>query len=936
MNKRFFTLMAAVLLAGAPLCNEAFAVNKTPVTATSSTSLANGLKFVLSDGSNYYKVTQTTIGGKKYVYLETSASETSLNNAPVFEIKSYANKTFQLWTGGKQVVESSSSASGTFYATKSGSIYEKADFDGIKVLKIGGTDVSLTTTPQAKFINAAYDAADLNANLSNKGFKLSFPGLTVAPDVNLFGNQLVAINATNISTLDATFSATGLMFALADEAGLKLMNDVTNKENWKAATFVVVNPNKNFGITGLDASVGEGFDFTTIKGSKLADDNSKDDGEIFYQNGVYTVADADVLNAEDELTLNIAAANVVKGTDQNHPVTNLKVGVYALTTGGLKSYVTTATTNAGKLVKASTAGNTYVAAADLLKAEAPAVYNIFFPGKAASGETSSYKGKYLVAENAADTAAVAPAYVATGHISAQWVVTDVQSKGQVVLTNMGNKKTVSLKLYKTDNAGEYQATGFDASAIGTEVVKLIPATENGSFLNLTDAQKKQAAKISFNGVGNVTVKEIYMGVDRNLDVYPTSNEIANTAWYLDDEDIAPIEYVNTYAYLKGSEVKTDGADTLKVQPYYLTYADDPAYTFAWDAVGSKVVISNTIIPNLPYVFQQNANGTYTMWNVVTPTSPIALYVNTQAVSGAEFGGAAVGAVPAQYSTVSMEFKTLGESLEAVARHAALEAENGGVSMQLNANGIVEGIIAGEPLTFWLDTADTDADVPSFYISKGIPADDEEEVATKAADVAARMFLYSPADSAYYWDANKATYVTDYNYYMPYSTDLKAVFRPAALVGVDTLATIKGDDAVLVSKKAKAGVCEAGIEGYKFNIVKPEGADAYYVVDADGNYLFNLNGVLGFTADDRKALPITIGEGDPTANEAIAAEAGVQVIGGQGVVTVQGAAGKVVTVANILGQTIANQVAASDNVTIAVPAGIVVVSVDGEATKVIVK
>ena len=51
---------------------------------------------------------------------------------------------------------------------------------------------------------------------------------------------------------------------------------------------------------------------------------------------------------------------------------------------------------------------------------------------------------------------------------------------------------------------------------------------------------------------------------------------------------------------------------------------------------------------------------------------------------------------------------------------------------------------------------------------------------------------------------------------------------------------------------------------------------------------------------------------------------------------KGAAGKVVTVANILGQTIANQVAASDNVAIAVPAGIAVVTVDGEATKVVVK
>ncbi|MGM9798173.1 MAG: DUF6383 domain-containing protein [Parabacteroides sp.] len=75
--------------------------------------------------------------------------------------------------------------------------------------------------------------------------------------------------------------------------------------------------------------------------------------------------------------------------------------------------------------------------------------------------------------------------------------------------------------------------------------------------------------------------------------------------------------------------------------------------------------------------------------------------------------------------------------------------------------------------------------------------------------------------------------------------------------------------------------------------------------------------------------------EATANESIEA-AGVQVIGGQGVVTVQGAAGKVITVANILGQTIANQVAASDNVTIAAPAGVVVVAVEGEATKVIVK
>lgn len=83
----------------------------------------------------------------------------------------------------------------------------------------------------------------------------------------------------------------------------------------------------------------------------------------------------------------------------------------------------------------------------------------------------------------------------------------------------------------------------------------------------------------------------------------------------------------------------------------------------------------------------------------------------------------------------------------------------------------------------------------------------------------------------------------------------------------------------------------------------------------------------FTAIDKNA--------SATANEEVAA-ADVTVVAAQGAVIVKGAAGKVITVANVLGQTIANQVAASDNVTIAAPAGIVVVSVDGEATKVVVK
>ena len=76
---------------------------------------------------------------------------------------------------------------------------------------------------------------------------------------------------------------------------------------------------------------------------------------------------------------------------------------------------------------------------------------------------------------------------------------------------------------------------------------------------------------------------------------------------------------------------------------------------------------------------------------------------------------------------------------------------------------------------------------------------------------------------------------------------------------------------------------------------------------------------------------------PTANETIADEAeGVEVIAGNGSVTIQGAAGKTVVITNILGKAVANTTLTSDNQTINVPAGIVVVTVDGEAVKAIVK
>ena len=105
------------------------------------------------------------------------------------------------------------------------------------------------------------------------------------------------------------------------------------------------------------------------------------------------------------------------------------------------------------------------------------------------------------------------------------------------------------------------------------------------------------------------------------------------------------------------------------------------------------------------------------------------------------------------------------------------------------------------------------------------------------------------------------------------------------------------------------------------------------------YLKHMNGTIVVTPDMDDAEVFTMNEdyeGQPTANEEISANAAVSVVATDGAVIVKGAEGKNAVVSTILGKVVANEVLNSDNETIAAPAGIVVVSVDGESFKVAVK
>ncbi len=656
----------------------------------------------------------------------------------------------------------------------------------------------------------------------------------------------------------------------------------------------------------------------------------------------------------------MTGVKVTKGTDENFgSELTVYVGAYSLTTGGLKTYITTKGST-DKLSLAQTTGNTWAKASDLLKTDGAAIYNIYFTGtKPADGEEGeSLYGKYLVSTYAKteearaiasfSNEALAPAKVDLKAPVAQWVIVSMQGSGAVTFKNLETNETFNANLYKTDKAGIYQAVKTSVGDIPAENIKLVAVSANEGFLTLSDAQLKQKAQLVFNGESSVAVEKVYMSCNADDSKFePVSDAAKSYAWSLEKAEAVKnnVEYI----YLKDDEVAKKKADMLTIQAYYLV---DDKKGLNHEGSDYKLVDHNDKkADNLSrLVFKKNVDGTYSVIcldealnadeaadNYIEVVKADAKMLKVD-VNTPSFAEVPVGSEKADYAKVVVDFFQMGASLDAVPRHATLDSEEGSISLKENKNGILEGIIGAEGLTFWLDTADSKAELPSFYISKGIAEGDS------VAPV--RNFLYFAQDSLRYWNEAQAKFTYDENYGLEgtygaeanQNTDVKAIFRPATLAGVDTINTTVNGKNVVVAAEAKEDVCLGGINNFKFYITKLDAGYSVRPVDQPTKYLYALNGKLGFTSDTSKALPVTVGEGNPTSNESIdnSASSSVVVIGNAGSVTIQGAQGETAYVRNLLGMPLAETVVTSDNATIAVPAGIVLVTVGDETVKVVVK
>ena len=248
------------------------------------------------------------------------------------------------------------------------------------------------------------------------------------------------------------------------------------------------------------------------------------------------------------------------------------------------------------------------------------------------------------------------------------------------------------------------------------------------------------------------------------------------------------------------------------------------------------------------------------------------------------------------------------------------------------------VYSHDSLTLWLDTACVEyaeGSMPLYYLSTSAFTE-------KDAD---RNFLMNTLDSAnvkafQYTEASQVEGVKV----------ARAAFIPASVCGWDSIA-VKGDTINKITLNPAAVAfevaAELGDDAYRiysmqkylnpdFDKDQEESATNVKYLDRPA-YLAHLNNVVYWTTDaDQAEVFKVIPTSAPTANESIEAESSVKVLGQNGSVVVLGAAGKNVTVATVLGKTVASQVIASDNATIAAPAGVVFVTVDGETTKVVVK
>ncbi|WP_455626763.1 DUF6383 domain-containing protein [Parabacteroides johnsonii] len=497
----------------------------------------------------------------------------------------------------------------------------------------------------------------------------------------------------------------------------------------------------------------------------------------------------------------------------------------------------------------------------------------------------------------------------TNYPAGQWVVALGTNANTIKLINVQNNAVVdNIALYETDKAGAYKVKA--SGVLNGETIKFKTvenfSQENGYFhAENIEGQTYTFATTVEALVGGVNV-DVYLKADNvNNAVFGTPYEERATEWTLTRAEKATDRKLPNYKYYEGTTVKESKDEVIR-KDYTYTIVTENGINGIAGAYGLGAT-------PLSFYLRQVAKDAYVIAYDQTGDSNFEHYAEL-AGDGTEANDYKLG------MQVSLAEATRF-TIEAVQPFASYPADSKWVNVSdmlgkfVSANDADAAILSKEPLKLFVDSVNAEDATPKFFLSQnGKMMVDGEFV----ADLAEKAFENDEITAA-----EQAVKIASTWYDYPTNNVRRVMFTDAARV--------ESQDSVMLAGAEEAIETPAA---FKFQILDVDGA--YVLYNMNGGFVNVLNGnlVLGsFNAVEAFVIEDTEA---PTANEGVEVSE-VKVIAGNGQVTIAGAQGKKVVVSNILGQTVANTVVASDNATIAAPAGVVVVAVEGEAAvKAIVK
>ena len=826
---------------------------------------------------------------------------------------------------------------------------------------------------------------DLNDLYNSAGFNFAFNDDKLEGVGNIFADKRVV--ALNVGVArqngDNEFPA-GTYFATSVpylwDYKYNAAGDPTSYPSYDylvQCTFIAVDSDNN--ISDEDAvadnmKAGKGFTLTEVSGKDLVlykgdEDKFKSQGDqIAVCNAVFKVKES---ATSDVYKLTVPNVRTLEKAGATKQVDNEDLDIVA---SKGDAQISTGTYSASGNFIFKFAESTVEKGISFLKKEAaPSIYNIKFYKK--NGADNSYNAKYLSMD------ATGSNYIAKGAVLAdldapvyQWLITKVDGNN-VTFTNRENGESFETQLFK-EEGGKYSLspksttsltfTYYNVNADG-DVVVATKADGTTDYVNFQGVYVELIESEAVNYSDYLDVEdETLMTLSFGRDIAPTSNKLypivkkTSSGYIFADDNTIPnpltddiskaaqwlliktrtssnafdshaIKY--NYAYANGDlvNIKNNGdvvyAYTYKLQLVLDGKAIEGEYlncnrsSYSIGATGTNFFIQENEDGSVLLKAQNGTSNVRTIDN--------AMFLNNYQNENLSIGELIKRSFSPQTINVYSESDDVKTYLIAEAPAISLPGNEGHYSIastdgnyitmndERDAMTVKE---ASEPL--YLYVTDKKDVVPSFYVTKA------------AANKAERMFLFNPQDSINY-------YVGEGKYDKTYQLvggQPKAIFKAAAINETrDTLTTnIKGVSTLVAVDANNTNKVSGGLDRFKMQIVESADADGTYVIrQKKGDWLQSINGALVW-GNKVDAMKFDIeGAEAPTSNESVAASE-VKVIANNGSIVVKNAAGKNVVVSTILGQVVANEVLTSDNATINVPAGIVVVAVEGESFKVNVK